>query len=86
MKVKDPKKQSRKPKRSHLDKDDLWIINHFSHLIKKYPGKYVAVINESVSAVGNSPSEVEVEAKRKVPEKMPSVILVPREEELACLL
>lgn len=80
------KKQIRKQKKAALDKDDLWIINHFSELIRKYPGKYVAVINESVSAVGDSPSQVEAEAKRKVPEKMPSVILVPREEELACLL
>ena len=80
------KKENKVMKKSVIDKDDLWLINHFSELVSKYPGKYVAVANEAIAAVGNTPSEVEREAKRKLPGKTPSVIHVPREEELACLL
>jgi hypothetical protein len=69
-----------------MDKDDRWIVEHFSELVTKYAGKYVAVVNETLVAVGNSPTEVEVEAKKKYPRKMPSVLHVPREEDMACLL
>ena len=36
-----------------MDKDDLWIVEHFSELVTKYAGKYVAVVNEKLVAVGN---------------------------------
>lgn len=69
-----------------MDKDDRWIVEHFSELVEKYPGKYIAVVNESLVAAGDSPDEVESEAKEKSCAKSPSVFHVPREEDLACLL
>ncbi len=69
-----------------MDKDDLWIVQHFSELVGKYAGKYVAVIDERVVASGESAAEVETEAKRAYPGKSPSVLLIPREEDMACLL
>ena len=69
-----------------MDKDDLWIVDHFSELVAKYPGKYIAVVNESLVAAGDSPADVESEAQKRVSGKMPSVFHVPKEEDLACLL
>lgn len=69
-----------------MDKDDLWIVQHFSELVEKYSGKYVAVIDERVAASGESAAEVEAAAKRTSPDKTPSVLLIPREEDMACLL
>jgi hypothetical protein len=69
-----------------MDKDDLWIVEHFSELVTQYAGKYVAVVNETLVAVGNSGKEVEDKARAMAPEKIPSVLRVPREEEMACLL
>jgi hypothetical protein len=69
-----------------MDKDDLWIVEHFSELVDKYAGKYVAVVNEALVAVGDSGKEVEDKARKIEPRKMPSVLRVPREEEMACLL
>jgi hypothetical protein len=69
-----------------MDKDDLWIVDHFSELVTKYAGKYVAVVNETLVAVGDSGKEVESKAREIEPNKMPSVLRVPREEEMACLL
>ena len=69
-----------------MDKDDLWIVEHFSELVTKYAGKYVAVVNETLVAVGNSGKEVEDKARDIVPEKMSSVLRVPREEDMICLL
>ena len=69
-----------------MDKDDLWIVEHFSELVTKYAGKYVAVVNETLVAVGDSGKEVEDKARAMAPEKIPSVLRVPREEEMVCLL
>ena len=69
-----------------MDKDDLWIVEHFSELVTKYAGKYVAVVNEKLAAVGNTPKEVEDKAREIEPNKMPSVLRVPREEDMVCLL
>lgn len=69
-----------------MDKDDLWIVDHFSELVTKYPGKAIAVANEQLVAVGDSEVEVELIAKQKYPDKTPSILTVPREEDMACLL
>jgi len=69
-----------------MDKDDLWIVEHFSELVTKYAGKYIAVVNETLVAVGDSGKEVEDIARTIEPHKIPSVLRVPREEDMACLL
>ena len=69
-----------------MDKDDLWVVEHFSELVTKYAGKYVAVVNETLVAVGDSGKEVESKALEIEPNKMPSVLRLPREEDMACLL
>ena len=69
-----------------MDKDDLWVVEHFSELVTKCAGKYVAVVNETLVAIGNSGKEVEDKAREIEPKKIPSVLLIPREEDMACLL
>jgi len=68
-----------------MDKDDLWIVEHCSALVTKYAGKYVAGVHEMLVAVGDSGQEVEDKARALAPDKMPSVLRVPREEDMACL-
>ncbi len=69
-----------------MNKDNLWVIEHFSELVVKYAGRYIAVVNEQLVAVGNSRAEVETKANELEPENIPSVLKVPREEDMACLL
>jgi hypothetical protein len=69
-----------------MDKDDLWIVEHFSELVTKYAGKHIAVVNQKLVAVGESGPEVEAEARKIYPRKIPSVLRIPREEDMACLL
>lgn len=69
-----------------IDKDDLWIVEHFGELVEKYAGKYIAVVNETLVAVGGSGKEVEDKARAIEPKKLPSVLRIPREEDMACLL
>jgi hypothetical protein len=69
-----------------MEKDDLWIVEHFSELVTRYPGRAIAVVNEQLVAVGDSEVEVELIAKEKYPNKVPSVLTIPREEDMACLL
>lgn len=69
-----------------MNKDDLWVVEHFSELVTKYAGKYVSVVNETLVAVGDSRKEVEEKARAIAPDKIPSVMRIPREEDMACLL
>jgi len=69
-----------------MDKDDLWIVEHFSELVTKYAGKYIAVVNQELVAIGDSGSEVEAKARKINPQEIPSILRVPREEDMACLL
>jgi hypothetical protein len=69
-----------------MDRDDLWIVENFSELVTKYAGKYIAVVNEKLVAVGDSGTDVETKAREIEPHKIPSVLRVPREEDMACLL
>ncbi|ODS41559.1 MAG: hypothetical protein A7315_01435 [Candidatus Altiarchaeales archaeon WOR_SM1_79] len=46
--------------------DDMkWGRTHYSELIKKYPDKWVAIINKKVVAVGESINDIKEEAKNK---------------------
>ena len=53
-----------------MDKDDLWIVKHFSELVTKYAGKYIAVVNQELVAVGESGTEVEDKARKMHPRKI----------------
>lgn len=67
-----------------MDRDDLWIVKNFERLVEGYAGRYIAVINEQVVAVGESPKEVDEAARRIYPQRIPSVLLVPKEEDFIC--
>jgi hypothetical protein len=69
-----------------MDQDDLWIVDHFSELVTNYAGKYIAVVDQKLVAVGDSGKEVEDKALTIQPKKIPSILRVPREEDMACLL
>ena len=64
----------------------MWITKHFEELVDKYHSRYVAIVDKSVVSTGNSAKKVEEEAIKKYPGKIPSVIYIPKKEDLACLL
>lgn len=63
-----------------------FLFEHSQELSKKYPGKYIAVVDNKLVSV--SPSEVEAfkEAKKKHPDKLVSLSYIPRKDELVTLL
>ena len=63
-----------------------WIQRHFKELVDNYAGNYVAVVGNKVISVGRSSKDVEAEARKKSPGKKLSIILVPKREDLHCLL
>jgi hypothetical protein len=69
-----------------MDKDDLWIVEHFSELVTKYAGKYVAVVNAKLVAVGNSRRDVETKAHEVESGKNRSMPRVRRKMDTVCVL
>jgi len=50
--------------------------------LSKYIGKYIAIVDNKVVAYGDNAKEVWEDAKRKHPDKTPSLAKVPEEELL----
>ncbi len=71
---------------TYMTKDHKWIHEHFEELAEKHAGKYVAVANGELIAVGETAGEVDSKARTKYPGTIPSVLLVPREEDFAWAL
>jgi len=68
-------------------KSEEWITENFESLVSKYGGKYIGVVGEKVISVALTPREV-LESARKLgkDEEEVSLLKVPTEEELVCVL
>ena len=70
-----------------MNKNQEWITENFESLVSEYGGKYIGVVNEVVIAVDLTPKAVLEQAKRKGQnEEDVSLLKVPTEEELVCVL
>jgi hypothetical protein len=70
-----------------MKKSQEWITKNFESLVSKYGGKYIGVVDEEVVSVALTPKEVLEKAKRAgKDEEEVSLLKVPREEELICVL
>lgn len=66
---------------------DEWITNNFESLVIKYGGKYIGVVNGQVISSALTLKEVLNDAKRLgKDEEEVSLLKVPTEEELVCIL
>ena len=63
-----------------------FLFEHSQELSKKYPGKYMAVVDNKMVALGNSNLEVFRKAKKEHPRKLISISYIPRKDELVTLL
>ena len=63
-----------------------YLLEHSEELSKKYPGKYIAIVNNKLVAIGNNNKEVFVKAKKRFPGKIISISYIPRKDELVTLL
>jgi hypothetical protein len=65
-----------------MDQNDRWVAKNFMKLMDLYGGRYVAVVNRRVVAVGETPDQVEDFARTKTGVEIPSVVHLPKKEEL----
>ena len=70
-----------------MKKSEIWITENFESFVSKYGGKYIGIVNEKVIAVAMTPREVLEDAKKLGNEEEEvSLLKVPTEEELICIL
>jgi hypothetical protein len=55
-------------------------------LMKKYPGQYLALVDDEIVSSGDSEFEAYRKAKEKNPNKKVSLMYIPTEEETVTLL
>lgn len=70
-----------------MKKSQKWIVENFESLVSKYGGKYIGVVDEEVVAVALTPLEILEKAKKMGKEEEEvSLLKIPTEEELICIL
>ena len=69
-----------------MKKPQQWITENFEELVNNYGGKYIAVMGERVIAAALTPKEAMEAARKVAKEGEISLLKVPREEELICIL
>lgn len=62
------------------------LLSHMDELMEKYPGKYLALVDDEIVSVDDSEFEAYRKAKEKYPEKKISLMYIPTEEETVTLL
>jgi len=69
-----------------MQRSHKWITQNFEELVSKYGGKYIGVVGEKVIASALTPKEVMEKAKDVVRAEEISLLKVPTQEELICIL
>ena len=70
----------------NMKKSQKWITENFGELVARYGGKYAAIVGEKVVAVAFTPKEAMEEARKIARVEEISLLKVPSEEELICIL
>jgi len=62
-----------------------YLLKHSQELSEKYPGKFVAIVDDELIAIGDSELEVYRRAKERYPDKEVSIAYLPTEEVVTLL-
>ena len=65
---------------------DRWVTKHLDEVVRKYPGKVIAVYRGELVAVGDTYKEVFAAARAKGIEDQPFAMEVPRREDFEAIL
>lgn len=63
-----------------------FLLRHSQELSRKYPGKYLAIVDKEVVGVSSSSHEAFIKAKAKYPDKKVHITYMPTDEEMITLL
>jgi len=63
-----------------------FLQKHSQELSEKYPGRYLAIVDEEVAGISSSSHEAFKKAKTKYPDKKMHISYMPTDEEMVTLL
>ena len=65
---------------------DRWVAKNLDEMVRKHPGKFIAVYRNELVAVGDSYKEVYAAAEKRGIEEPPLTMQVPTMEDLEAIL
>lgn len=65
---------------------DRWVTEHLDEMVRKYPGKVIAVYRDKLVAVGETFREVFAAARAQGITEQPLAMEVPRAEDFEAIL
>jgi len=63
-----------------------FLLKHSQELSKKYPGKYLAIVDSEIAGISSSSHEAFKKAKAKYPDKKVHISYMPTPEEVNILI
>jgi len=69
--------------KKRIDQDFHWLLRNMIKLQKKYPGKWVAVVNKKIAGIGKTAIEAYKKARKLFPKEEPLLDVIPTGE---CLI
>jgi hypothetical protein len=60
-----------------VSKAFTWYTQHLKE-VKRYTGKHLAIVDNGIAAVADSPWEAYHKAKKKYPDKEPALTYIPK--------
>lgn len=69
-----------------LEKDDKWLKEHLEELVKKYPRKVIAILDQQIVAIGDSIPEVWKAFEEKHADRVPMIFQIPTPADFQCAL
>lgn len=63
------------------DPNALWVNEEFTMLLDKYPGKYIAVLDQEVIAEAPTEQELRKKLDEEFPKQIPMIISIPAMDE-----
>lgn len=69
-----------------LEQDDKRLKEHLEELVRKYPRKVIAVLDQQIVAIGDSVPEVWKAFEEKYPDRVPMIFQIPTPADFQCAL
>ena len=69
-----------------MNKSDFWVQKNFERLVQYHPGQWAVIVDGQLIGISKSLPNLAKAARKKFPQKTPTLLKIPRKRDLICAL